>query len=218
MQTFAQELGITEFPYQLFDKNEHLVYDESSNGCWFKKVFDNEGNQIHYSSSNGFWWKREYDVNHKVLVYKESNGFWYKQIFNDDGIRVYFENSDGKIIGNKKTRDELVEEIWNAMLVKLDAESQKRELHYQNIIDNIPDANTNSLEDLIKAFERPDVEDHSYLMDLSPLPDSLQMRVLEKMVGYKEAHKPFIPPLSTEEKKVEGSLIQDLILQFNKEN
>jgi hypothetical protein len=51
--TKAQQLGITEFPYQEFDSN---------------------GKEIYYENSDGFWIKREYDSNHNRIYYEDSYG------------------------------------------------------------------------------------------------------------------------------------------------
>ena len=57
MKTIAQQLNVTEFPFEIKDKNGNLTYVENSNGYWYKKEFDSNGNEIYYEDSNGYWCK-----------------------------------------------------------------------------------------------------------------------------------------------------------------
>jgi hypothetical protein len=36
MKTIAQELNVTEFPFEIKDKNNNQIYCEDSNGFWIK--------------------------------------------------------------------------------------------------------------------------------------------------------------------------------------
>ena len=80
MKTIAQQLNVTEFPFEIRDKNGNLTYFEDSNGSWGKRELDSNGNVIYYENSNGFWWKSEFDSN---------------------GNEIYYEDSKGKIIDNR---------------------------------------------------------------------------------------------------------------------
>jgi len=46
--TKAQQLGITEFPYQEFDSNGKLTYHEDSTGSWHKFEYDSNGNESYW--------------------------------------------------------------------------------------------------------------------------------------------------------------------------
>jgi len=52
-KTIAQELNITEFPFQIEDSRGNLIYLEFENQYWAKYRFDSEGNQIYYENSKG---------------------------------------------------------------------------------------------------------------------------------------------------------------------
>ena len=57
MQTIAQQLNVTEFPFMIKDKNGNLIYHEDSTGFWAKREFDSNGNEIYYEASDGIWVK-----------------------------------------------------------------------------------------------------------------------------------------------------------------
>ena len=69
MKTIAQQLNVTEFPFEIKDKNGKCIYCENSNGVWWKSEYDSNGNQIYYETSNGFWIKREYDSNGNPIYF-----------------------------------------------------------------------------------------------------------------------------------------------------
>jgi len=52
-KTIAQELNITDFPFQIEDSRGNLIYLEFENQYWAKYKFDKEGNQIYYENSKG---------------------------------------------------------------------------------------------------------------------------------------------------------------------
>jgi hypothetical protein len=80
MKTIAQQLNVTEFPFEIKDKNGKSIYYEHSDGWWWKREYDSNGNRIYYENSDGYWEKKEYDSNRN---------------------RIYYENSDGKIVDNR---------------------------------------------------------------------------------------------------------------------
>ena len=80
MKTIAQQLGIKDFPFEIKDKNENVIYYETSKGYWSKYEYDSSGNQIYFENSEGYWVKYEYDSN---------------------GNQIYWENSNGVVIDNR---------------------------------------------------------------------------------------------------------------------
>jgi uncharacterized protein RhaS with RHS repeats len=74
MKTIAQQLNVTDFPFEIKDKNGKVIYYEDSNGLWWKREYDSNGKVIYCEDSNGWWWKKEYDSNGKVIYYEDSNG------------------------------------------------------------------------------------------------------------------------------------------------
>tara|TARA_R110002020_G_scaffold173181_2_gene363936 strand:- start:304 stop:486 length:183 start_codon:yes stop_codon:yes gene_type:complete len=53
MKTKAQELGITEFPYEEFDENGNLTYFERRYGDWYKWGHDGNDNEIYWEDNYG---------------------------------------------------------------------------------------------------------------------------------------------------------------------
>jgi len=101
MKTIAQELGITEFPFEIKDKNGKEIYYEYSNGFWVKREFDSNGKEIYYENSDGYWSKREFDSKGRETSYEDSKGCWYKAEYDSKGNEIYFEDSDGTIRDNR---------------------------------------------------------------------------------------------------------------------
>ena len=101
MKTIAQQLNVTEFPFEIKDNNGKVIYSEDSNGVWYKSEYDSNGNQIYFENSNGYWYKRELDSNGNVIYSEDSNGVWFKIEFDSNGNKIYLENSNGEIIDNR---------------------------------------------------------------------------------------------------------------------
>jgi len=103
MKTIAQQLNVTEFPFEIKDKNNNRIYIEYSNGCWWKQEYDSNNNRIYFENSNGYWAKREYDANNN---------------------EIYYENSDGTITDNRPkstpeyTMDELIAKVGFEFKIK----------------------------------------------------------------------------------------------------
>jgi hypothetical protein len=53
------------------------------------------------SIQTGYWVKREYDDNGNRIYLENSNGYWYKQEFDVNGNRIYHENSTGYIVDKR---------------------------------------------------------------------------------------------------------------------
>ena len=54
MKTIAQQLNVTEFPFEIKDKNGKSIYYEHSDGWWWKREYDSNGNEIYYENSHGY--------------------------------------------------------------------------------------------------------------------------------------------------------------------
>jgi hypothetical protein len=124
MKTIAQELKVTDFPFEIRDKNNNQIYFEYSNGNWIKREFDKNNNEIYYERSNGYWIKSEYDSNNNGIYFEDSSGFWYKREFDKNNNRIYFESSNGTIIDNRPkptpefTMEELVAKLGYNFKIK----------------------------------------------------------------------------------------------------
>ncbi len=103
MKTIAEQLNVTDFPFEIKDKNN---------------------NEIYYESSNGFWWKQEYDSNNNRIYCENSTGYWCKREYNQNNNIIYFEDSSGYIIDNRPkttpefTMEELVEKLGFEFKIK----------------------------------------------------------------------------------------------------
>ena len=101
MKTIAQQLNITDFPFELEDKNGNQIYFETLDRYWYKREYDSKGNEIYFETSAEDWSKREYDSNGKETYYENSDGYWTKQEYDSKGNRIYYENSDGEVRDNR---------------------------------------------------------------------------------------------------------------------
>jgi hypothetical protein len=54
MKTIAQQLNVKDFPFEIKDKNNNLIYYENSNDFWWKCEYDKNNNEIYYEDSNGY--------------------------------------------------------------------------------------------------------------------------------------------------------------------
>ncbi len=53
MKTIAQQLNVKDFPFEIRDKNNNIIYWEGSKGNWHKQEFDSNNNAIYYEDSSG---------------------------------------------------------------------------------------------------------------------------------------------------------------------
>jgi hypothetical protein len=101
MKTISHQLKVTDFPFEIKDKNNNKIYYEYSNGYWAKQEFDKNNNQIYYENQDGYWSKREYDKNNNLIYLETSNGYWSKGEFDKNNNQIYYEDSNGLIIDNR---------------------------------------------------------------------------------------------------------------------
>lgn len=74
MKTIAKQLKITDFPFEIKDKNNNRIYYEDSNGFWYKQEFDSNNNEIYYENSSGYWVKLEFDSNNNETYHENLYG------------------------------------------------------------------------------------------------------------------------------------------------
>tara|TARA_R110002020_G_scaffold173181_1_gene363928 strand:- start:1281 stop:1553 length:273 start_codon:yes stop_codon:yes gene_type:complete len=72
MKTRAQELGIS-IPHREYDSKGNTIYEEYSNGAWYKYKYDSKGNTTHYEDSRGNWYGKKFD-NEGHVTYRENHG------------------------------------------------------------------------------------------------------------------------------------------------
>jgi len=97
----AEQLKVTEFPFEIWDSRGNKIYVEDSDGYWYKQEFDSNGNHTYFESSNKYWYKQEFDSNDNETYYEDSNNFWQKSEYDSRGNMAYFENSNGEIRDNR---------------------------------------------------------------------------------------------------------------------
>ena len=116
MKTIAQQLKVSEFPFEIEDKNGNRIYFEDSDDYWYKREFDKNSNEIYFEDSNGYWSKREFDKNNNEIYQEISNGYWIKREFDENSNEIYYENSDGIICDN---RPKIIQEYTMEELTKI---------------------------------------------------------------------------------------------------
>jgi hypothetical protein len=75
MKTIAEQLGVTDFPFIIADKNDLVIYVEHSNRFWERHEYDSNGNEKYFEDSDGYYCEREFDSDGNVTYYKNSDGF-----------------------------------------------------------------------------------------------------------------------------------------------
>ena len=73
-KTIAQQLNVTEFPFEIKDKSGKQIYWEDSNGYWSKSEYDEYSNEIYLETNTGYWSKSEYDEYSNEIYFENSNG------------------------------------------------------------------------------------------------------------------------------------------------
>lgn len=73
-KTIAQQLNITEFPFEIKDNNDELIYFEDYYGYWWKHEYNKDGNLTYTEDSNGIWEKTEYDEEGNMSYHESSKG------------------------------------------------------------------------------------------------------------------------------------------------
>ena len=77
-ETIAQQLKVTEFPFEIHNANKALIYREKSNGHWYKKEYDIHGRLTRYETSAGYWEVHQYDTNgRQIYLETSSNGIMH---------------------------------------------------------------------------------------------------------------------------------------------
>ena len=75
INTKAQILGITDFPYYEYDNKGNVTYYEMGDGYWEKSEYDDKGNETHNEWDGGYWHKRKYDDNRNLTYFGTSTGY-----------------------------------------------------------------------------------------------------------------------------------------------
>jgi hypothetical protein len=52
MKTIAEQLGVTDFPFIIADKNDLVIYVEHSNRFWERHEYDSNGNEKYNENTN----------------------------------------------------------------------------------------------------------------------------------------------------------------------
>jgi len=70
--------GINEERY-ISSESGRTLYNEISNGGWYRYEYDNNGNKLYIENSEGYWEKRDYDWNGNIIYHETSEGYWFKR-------------------------------------------------------------------------------------------------------------------------------------------
>jgi hypothetical protein len=74
MKTIAEQLGVTDFPFEIKDKQGRVIYYEASTEFWERREYDMQGNEKYFEYSDGYYCEREFDSDGNVTFYKNSDG------------------------------------------------------------------------------------------------------------------------------------------------
>jgi len=162
MKTIAQQLNITQFPFEIKDKNGNIIYGEDACNFWRKSEYDKNNIRIYFKDSTGYWNKREYDENNNEIYFKNSDGYWQKSEYDENSNQIYYENSDG--YWSKSEYDENSNQIYyensDGFLQKSEFDENNNEIYYENsngtIQDNRPKTiQEYTMEELTKILGKP---------------------------------------------------------------
>jgi len=78
-QTIAQELGITQFPFEIKDGKGNIIYMEDKNGYWERREIDSEGREVYYEDCNAYFIKTVYDEKGNEIYSQNPFGRIYKE-------------------------------------------------------------------------------------------------------------------------------------------
>ena len=102
MKKLSTEFNVTEFPFNLYDKDGNVTYHEDSkDGFHYRFEYDSNGNETYYENSTGYWRRSEFDTNGNETYYEVSKGYWYRKEYDSNGNITYYEDSDGIVRGTK---------------------------------------------------------------------------------------------------------------------
>jgi len=107
METRARKLGITKFPYNEYDKYGQHTYHENEDGSWWEAEYDERFDE-----------KERFET-----LVRFSNGNFIKREFDENGMQIYCETSNGVISDYrdiaKEYRDKLLRFLKPAFIKKV---------------------------------------------------------------------------------------------------
>ena len=132
--TIAQQLGITQFPFEIRDGKENLIYEEYENGFWAREEFNNEGKQIYHENSSGIIIDnrpKPQPTTHITLQHCLDRGFTIEKVHD----KVYKEKhgKDYKICYLKLSKRHMIDYCnvtYRCMVYKVDIEQTILERKY----------------------------------------------------------------------------------------
>jgi hypothetical protein len=100
--TRAQELGITDFPYNEVNEHGGLTYTEHADGWWLRADFHPVHNKLNkIESSTGEEHIFEYNDAGQLTRFSTSR-YWLQKEYDSEGVLVYEESSEGVKLDNRK--------------------------------------------------------------------------------------------------------------------
>jgi hypothetical protein len=105
-ETIAQQLGITRYPFIIYDDRDLQIYyenlEEDGTRYWARCEYDERGNRTLRENSRGVSSVREYDDHNRRVYYSsESEDHWWRKEFNSVGEVIFYETNTGIHIDNR---------------------------------------------------------------------------------------------------------------------
>ena len=94
--TIAQQLNVTEFPFEIKTNAGLPVYTENQDGEWYRFEYNANGEIVRYETSTGYWYTWEYNDRGMRIRYDCSDGYWSKCGYDADGNEIWYVNSNGE--------------------------------------------------------------------------------------------------------------------------
>jgi YD repeat-containing protein len=77
--TIAQQLNITEFPFEIKTNAGLPVYTEGQDGRWYRFKYNANGDITRYETSTGYWYTWEYDADGDIIYRETQDGVTYDE-------------------------------------------------------------------------------------------------------------------------------------------
>ena len=140
-KTIAQQLGVTQFPFEIRDKQGNVIYREREDGSWEIRKYDEDGQQVFHKNQNGFWTKEGYNTPENKTMKTELEEFieWLENYnefcYHNNKDLVYDNFGEQKILSESAKKfysqglaiERILTRIIEKKLVKKQEEEIKKE-------------------------------------------------------------------------------------------
>ena len=101
-QPIAQQLGITEFPFQIYNNSGQIVYLQENEIDWERWEFNFIGRKTLYENSDGDWTKYDYDGASNLIKIQYSSGLYQTWAYDSLGKEIFFHEEHLQSMRKKK--------------------------------------------------------------------------------------------------------------------